>query len=59
MAGANPNDTMSDKLSYSLPKALSVRVQRATRPSRPSKNMATNTAIPALSKRRSMAATIA
>ena len=59
MAGARPNDTMSERLSYSLPKALSVCVQRATRPSRPSKTMATNTAIPAYSNFRSMAATMA
>ncbi len=47
MAGATPKDTMSDRLSYSLPNALSVLVQRATRPSNPSKNIATNTAAPA------------
>ena len=50
---------MSDRLSYSLPKALSVWVQRATRPSRPSKIIATNTAIPAFSKFQSIAATMA
>ena len=50
---------MSARLSYSLPKALSVRVQRATRPSRPSKIMATNIAMPARSKLPSIAATMA
>jgi len=59
MAGATPKDTMSERLSYSLPKALAVLVQRATRPSSPSKSMATNTAMPAYSKRKSMAATMA
>jgi hypothetical protein len=59
MAGATPNDTISDRLSYSLPNALSVWVQRATRPSSPSKNMATNTAAPASSNFKSMAATTA
>src|ERR1700691_2564596 len=44
MAGATPKDTISERLSYSLPKALSVWVQRATRPSNPSQNMATNNA---------------
>ena len=50
---------MSDRLSYSLPKALSVCVQRATRPSKPSNIMATNTAMPAWSNFQSMAATTA
>ena len=50
MAGASPNATMSARLSYSLPKAVSVRVRRATRPSSLSKIMATNTAMPAGSK---------
>ena len=48
MAGASPKDTMSERLSYSLPKALSVCVHRATRPSNPSNTMATNTATPAM-----------
>ena len=39
---------MSARLSYSLPKALSVRVRRATRPSSVSKIMAMNTAMPAM-----------
>ena len=44
MAGASPNDTMSARLSYSLPKALSVFVSRARRPSSVSKIIAMNTA---------------
>ena len=40
MAGANPNDTMSARLSNSLPNSLAVLVSRATRPSRPSSNIA-------------------
>ncbi len=59
MAGATPKDTMSARLSYSLPKALSVRVMRATRPSSVSNSMAANTAKPARSKLPSMAATMA
>ncbi len=59
MAGATPNETMSERLSYSLPNALSVCVQRATRPSKPSKIMATNTATPAWSNFKSIAATTA
>ncbi len=43
---------MSARLSYSLPKGLSVRVQRATRPSSPSNIMAMNTALPASAKLR-------
>ena len=50
---------MSARLSYSLPKALSVRVRRAMRPSRVSKIIAANTAMPACSKCLSIAATIA
>ena len=50
---------MSARLSYSLPKAVSVLVRRATRPSRPSNIMAMNTASPARSKLPSIAATIA
>ena len=34
MAGATPKDTMSERLSYSLPNALAVLVHRATRPSK-------------------------
>src|SRR5690625_1256778 len=47
-AGARPNDTMSDRLSYCSPKALEVLVRRATRPSRPSRIIATNMATAAL-----------
>ena len=50
---------MSARLSYSLPKALSVRVSRAIRPSSVSKIMATNTAMPAGAKCLSIAATMA
>jgi hypothetical protein len=59
MAGATPNDTMSARLSYSLPKVVSVRVMRAMRPSRPSKIMATKMAMPAGAKFLSIAATMA
>jgi hypothetical protein len=59
MAGASPKATMSARLSYSLPKALSVCVARAMRPSRVSKSIATNTAMPAGAKFLSMAATMA
>ena len=45
MAGATPKETMSARLSYSLPKKLSVRVRRAMRPSSVSKIIAANTAI--------------
>ncbi|MNG13531.1 hypothetical protein D3C84_972160 [compost metagenome] len=40
-AGATPKATMSDRESYSAPKALWVLVRRATRPSRLSSTMAT------------------
>ena len=40
MAGAKPNDTMSARLSNSLPNSLAVLVSRATRPSSPSSNIA-------------------
>ncbi len=59
MAGARPKATMSARLSYSLPKVVSVRVRRAMRPSRPSKIIATNTAMPAGAKFLSIAATMA
>ena len=36
-AGATPNATMSERLSYSAPNSLSERVQRATRPSKVSR----------------------
>ncbi len=50
---------MSDRLSYSAPKALWVRVMRATRPSRLSSTMATNTAFAAQSNLKFIACTIA
>jgi hypothetical protein len=54
-----PNATMSARLSNSLPKVVSVPIRRATRPSRPSKIMATKIAMVARSKFPSMDATIA
>ena len=57
-AGATPKDTMSDRLSYSAPKALWVCVNRATRPSRPSKTSATKIASADWSKCPFMACTI-
>ena len=45
---------MSARLSNSLPKAVSVPISRATRPSRPSKIMATKIAMVARSKLPSM-----
>lgn len=50
---------MSERLSYSAPNADCVRVSRATRPSRLSSTIATNTAIAAGSKRWFMPCTIA
>jgi hypothetical protein len=50
---------MSARLSYSPPKSLWVWVMRATRPSRPSRTMATKIAITAASKRSCIAATMA
>jgi len=50
---------MSARLSYSLPKSLSVLVSRATRPSSPSITIATKTATAAFWKLPSMAATTA
>ncbi|MOA45572.1 hypothetical protein D3C78_1679790 [compost metagenome] len=47
-AGATPKATMSDRESYSAPKALCVLVRRATRPSSPSRTMATKMAMAAL-----------
>ena len=58
-AGAAPKETMSDRLSYSAPNGLCVRVSRATRPSRPSNTIATNTPIAASSKRLFIACTMA
>lgn len=58
-AGATPNDTMSERESYSAPKALCVRVSRATRPSSPSRIMAMKMATAACSKRPVMACTMA
>ena len=58
-AGAAPNETMSDRLSYSAPNALCVLVSRATRPSRLSSTMATKMAIAAWSNVRFIACTIA
>jgi hypothetical protein len=58
MAGARPNDTMSDKLSYSLPNSLAVLVSRATRPSSPSRNIAAKIAHAADGKLPSIAATM-
>jgi len=49
---------MSARLSYSLPKALSVRVRRAILPSRVSKIIAMKIALPAAEKCSSIAATI-
>ena len=49
-AGATPKETMSERLSYCTPKSLWVLVIRATRPSKPSKTMATNMAMAANSK---------
>ncbi|MNG28473.1 hypothetical protein D3C84_1137380 [compost metagenome] len=49
-AGATPKATMSDRESYSAPKALWVLVMRATRPSRPSSTMATKIAMAAKAK---------
>ena len=40
---------MSERLSYSAPNSLWVRVSRATRPSRPSSTIATKIAIAACS----------
>ena len=40
MAGATPKEMTSARLSSSTPNWLWVRVRRATRPSKPSKNMA-------------------
>ena len=57
--GAAPNDTMSDSESYSAPKALWVRVSRATRPSRPSSTMAMKIATAACSKSPFIACTMA
>jgi hypothetical protein len=39
-AGAAPNDTISDRLSYWAPNSLCVLVMRAIRPSRPSRTIA-------------------
>ena len=50
---------MSARLSYSLPKWLSVPVRRAMRPSRVSQTIAMNMAAPAWLKFLSMAATTA
>ena len=58
-AGAAPKLTMSDRLSYSAPKALCVRVRRATRPSRLSSTMATKIAMAACSNRWFIACTMA
>ena len=58
-AGAAPNDTMSDRLSYCSPNALCVLVIRATRPSRLSSTIATKIAMAATSKRPFIACTIA
>ena len=44
-AGAKPKETKSERLSYCSPNADCVFVQRATRPSKPSRIMAINTAI--------------
>jgi len=59
IAGASPNDTMSDKLSYSLPNSLDVLVSLATRPSSPSRNIAAKMLHAAERKLPSIAATIA
>jgi hypothetical protein len=58
IAGASPNDTMSARLSNSLPKSLAVLVIRATRPSSPSRNIATKIDHAAAVKLPSIAATI-
>ena len=58
-AGAAPNETMSERLSYCSPNALCVLVRRATLPSRLSSTIATNTAIAATSKRPFIDCTIA
>ena len=58
MAGANPNDTMSARLSNSLPNSLAVLVNRATRPSRPSSSIAAKIAHAAALKLPSIEATI-
>ena len=58
IAGARPNDTMSARLSYSLPNSLDVLVNRATRPSRLSKNIAAKIAQAAIWKLPSIDATI-
>ncbi len=58
-AGAAPNATMSERLSYSAPNSLCVWVRRATRPSRPSSTMATKIATAACSKRSFIACTMA
>src|SRR5215831_12197308 len=49
-AGAAPKHTMSESESYSAPKALCVCVSRATRPSSPSRIIATKIAAAAFSK---------
>ena len=49
--GAIPNATMSDRLSYSAPNALSVPVMRAIRPSARSNTIATKIAIAPASNR--------
>ena len=58
-AGATPNETMSDKLSYSAPNALCVLVMRATRPSNPSNTIAIKIAMAASSKCPFIACTMA
>ena len=58
-AGAAPNETMSDRLSYCAPNSDCVLVRRATRPSRLSSTIAMNTAQQAWSKRWFIAITIA
>ena len=49
--GAIPNATMSDRLSYSAPNALSVPVTRAIRPSAQSNTIAAKIAIAPASNR--------
>ena len=49
IAGATPNETISDKLSYSAPNLLEVFVNLATRPSRPSIHNAIKIEIAAIS----------